>query len=141
MPEVSKTRTEKQRIRAVLQGLNEFFPKFAIQRAATKIQDVWDANELENPEAGKMLDELLAFLKKSKEAKTKASEMPDMPADFGREKSDAEIRAEEKLAKRTGQIEHVVVTGPVADPASVPAAAAATAATAKPVATPAKPGK
>lgn len=115
---IEKKHTEKQRIRAVLQGLNQFFPKFAIQRAATKIQDVWDANQLENPEAGKMLDELLAFLKKSKTAKTKASEMEDMPKDFGVNKTPEEIAAEEKLSKRTGQLGTVEVTGKIVEDAS-----------------------
>lgn len=112
---IEKRRTEKQRIRAVLQGLNAFYPKFAIQRAGDRIQSVWDANQADNPEAPKMLEELLKFLKKSKEAKSKAAQQEDMPANFGWEKTPEEIATEEKLAKRTGQTETVAVTGQVVD--------------------------
>lgn len=113
---INTRHTPKQRIRNVLQNLNKWFPKFAIQRFAEKIQNVWDANELENPEVEKLLQELLDNLKKSKTAKTKAGEMEDMPSDFGWEKTPEEIAAEKKLNKRTGQVERVVVTGTVASP-------------------------
>lgn len=111
---IEKRRTEKQRTRVVLQGLNQFYSKIAIQRAAGQIQVVWDANQADNPEAPKMLQALLTSLNKSNAAKQKAA-TPNMPTDFGWEKTPEEIKAEEKLSKRTGQTETVAVRGQIVD--------------------------